>query len=144
MPIPRDHLPLCEGRGPDGNTVEFFVNLDELNSIRDNGPEWKFDDARFLYEAVQKPDAIFLGLQRTNQADSLCYSVQLTHDPDDEGKSWAGGIPPKVGFVFLAFVTLGQMGYLVFDWEWREEDPDEPGHPVGWLDDFKERIWPKP
>src|SRR5437764_1424624 len=117
MAIPRDQLPLGEGRGPDGTPVPFFVDRRELDSLREHGPAWKYEDARFLEEVVGDPDAIFCGLGRPNQADSLCYSVRLTHDPDDEPDWVAGPIPPRFGYVFLAFVSLGPMGYVVFDWE---------------------------
>jgi hypothetical protein len=44
--------------------------------------------------------------------------------------------------VFLAFVEVGMMGHVVFDWEWRDEDPDEPGIPLGSQRDFAERVYP--
>ena len=34
-------------------------------------------------------------------------------------------------------------GYVVFDWEWREEAADAPGHPAGWATDFERRLWHK-
>ena len=112
----------------------------ELDIVQQNGPEWKLDDARFIYEAVQAPDAIFEGLLRPGQESSLCYSVRPTHDPDDPA---AGPSPPRFGYVFVSFARPGVGGFVVFDWEWREEDPDSPGHPSGWEKDFARRTWHK-
>jgi hypothetical protein len=48
---------------------------------------------------------------------------------------------PRYEVVFLAFAEVRNMGYVVFDWEWRDEDQDEPGHPRGWQEDAK-RVYP--
>jgi hypothetical protein len=139
MPLPADQLPIGEGRDPSGQPgAMFYVDRAELDIIEQDGPDWKLDDARFIAEAVAEPDAIFEGLQRPGQEKSLCYAVRPTHDPDQESESL-----PRYGFVFLVFVRLGVGGFVVFDWEWREEDPDMPGYPVGWKDDFARRTWQK-
>ena len=138
MAIPADQLPIGEGRHPDGSAgANFFVSRSELATIEEDGPSWKFEDARFIYEAVQEPDVIFEGLKRPNEAQSLCYSIRPTHDPDDEDKE---GLP-RYGYAFLAFVRPGVGGWVVFDWEWREEDGDIPGHPAGWEKDFERPLW---
>jgi hypothetical protein len=142
MPIPADQIPVGEGLLPNGTTAPFFVDKKELDTVRDHGPTWKYYDARFLEEAVAKPDAIFEGLRRPNQGESFCYSVQPTRDPDDQDDPYNIGLPPVFGQVFLAFVTLGAMGYVVFDWEWRPVSPDDPGHPENWQKDFVRRVWP--
>jgi len=49
---------------------------------------------------------------------------------------------PRYGFVFVAFARPGIGGYVVFDWEWREEDPDAPGRPLNGQSDFTRRTWP--
>jgi hypothetical protein len=144
MAIPIYLLPVGEGRLPDGTTAPFFIDRRELDAVRDNGPGWKYHDARFIEEAVTDPDAIFEGLRRPNQADSVCYSVQPTRDPDADEDPYGIGTPPVFGQVFLAFVTLGQMGYVVFDWEWRPGSPDEPGYPENWRTDFVRRVWHRP
>lgn len=36
------------------------------------------------------------------------------------------------------------MVYVVFDWEWRTESADEPGHPENWQTDFARRVWHRP
>ena len=140
MPIPFDQLPIGEGLDPTGNPgASFFIDRAKVELIEREGPEWEFDDARFIPEAIRNPDAIFEGLKRPNHLKSLCYSVRVTFDPDDEKNQ----SPPRYGYVFVAFVRPGVGGYVVFDWEWREEDPDNPGHPSGWVNDFARRTWHK-
>ena len=138
MAIPIDQLPIGEGRNPDGTPgASFFIDRAELDLIAEDGPAWKLEDARFIYEAVQEPDAIFEGLKRPNQTQSLCYSVRPTHDPEDEGSEG----PPRYGYVFVAFARPGVGGWIVFDWEWREEEADSPGHPVDWETHFERQLW---
>jgi hypothetical protein len=141
MAVPFGQLPIGDGRLPDGGTAPFFIDRGELEIVRLDGPAWKFQDARFIPESVADPDVIFEGLRRPNQSESLCYSVRPTQDPDEEQDEIAAETIPRYGYVFLAFVYLGMMGYVVFDWEWREEDPDQPGHPVNWATDFARRAW---
>lgn len=144
MPIPSNQLPIGDGRLPDGGTAPFFIDRNELDAVRDDGPAWKYHDARFIEEAIADPDAIFEGLRRPNQTDSLCYSVRPSRDPDEDDDPFGVGAPPAFGKVFLAFAGLGPMGYLVFDWEWRPESPDDPGHPENWNHDFARRVWHRP
>lgn len=139
MPLPANLLPVGPGVLPDSTEASFFVVKSEYERLGEFGPQEKYDDARFLEEAVREPDAIFSGLRRPNQDESLCYSVQITRDPDDSDGFSASA--PRYGFVFLAFVRVAQMGYVIFDWEWRREDDETPGHPANWEKDFKERVW---
>ena len=97
-------------------------------------------DARFILEAIADPDAIFDGLKRPGQEESLCYSVRPTRDPEIENQD---KFSPRYGFVFLAFARMAMGGYLVFEWEWREEDGNVPGHPAHWENDFERRTWLK-
>jgi hypothetical protein len=136
VPIPSDQIPVGEGLHPDGQPGAcFFIGKRELELIRKTGPRWKYEDARFITEAVRDPDVIFEGLKRHDQQDNLCYSVRPTIDPDDEDSGL-----PKYHYVFLVFVSL-HMGYVIFDWEWREEDPERPGYPLNWQDDFARSTW---
>lgn len=138
MPIPFDQLPIGEGLDPLGNAgASFFMDRAVLDVIERDGPEWKFEDARFIPEVVGAPDAIFEGLRRPNQSDSLCYSARPTFDPDEEESLTL----PRYGYALVAFVRRGTGGYVVFDWEWREEAADAPGHPVNWQADFVRRTW---
>lgn len=141
MAIPFDQLPIGDGLLPDGTRAPFFIDRRELTTVRDEGPTWKYHDARFIEEAVSNPDAIFKGLRRPNQTTSFCYSVQPTRDPDEDPDDMGLSLPPTFGRVFCAFVCLGAMGYIVFDWEWRPVSPDDPGHPENWTTDFAERVW---
>jgi len=137
MAVPSNQLPVGEGLGPAGEPgASFFIDLDELRLIEEDGPEWKYEDARFIHEAVSLPDAIFAGLKRPGQRESSCYSERVTHDPDEQAP---GGLP-RYGQVFLAYVRA-EVGFIVFDWEWREEDPEEPGHPLGWGVALARRTW---
>jgi hypothetical protein len=135
LAVPLDQIPLGEGKDPEGKPAEFFVDRNALNQYRDQGPQWKYEDARFIPEAITEPDAIFAGLGRPNEDGSFCYAVRLTHDPDE-----AASGPPRYGMAFVVFVKR-VFGYVVFDWGWREEDPDCPGHPMEWKKDFQERKW---
>lgn len=140
MALNSDYLPVDDGIGPNGTIdVPFYVDIHRIRELRDDGPEWKYEDARFLKETIQQPDVIFGDLRRDGENDSFAYSVRLTHDPDEEQQ-----VPPTFGKVFLAFVRLVQGGYLIFDWEWREEDPDNPGFPKGHKQDFGSPTWNKP
>jgi hypothetical protein len=141
MPIPIDQIPIGEGLYPDGKPgASFFISRAELDLLERDGPEWKLEDARFIPETVGQPDAIFEGLLRPGQEKSLCYSVRPTHDPENEDENQS---LPRYGFAFLTFARLGLGGYVVFDWEWREEDVEAPGHPSGWRIDFERRTWQK-
>lgn len=139
-------MPVGEGLLPDGSRAPFYVCREELEVVREAGPASKFDDARFIQECVCDPDAIFRGLRRPNQAASLCHSVFPEADPDEEdgGDGFAASYPPRFGYVFLAFAAKGSMGYVVFDWEWREACPERPGHPLNWDLDFAGRAWQRP
>jgi hypothetical protein len=137
--IPFDQLPIGEGLCPDGRPgATFFISKTNLQVFERDGPEGKYEDARFVHETVQSPDAVFKGLNRSGHEESLCYSVRPTFDPDDPDSG-----PPRYGYVFLAFIRPGVGGFVVFDWDWREEDSDAPGHPEGWADAFGERTWLK-
>lgn len=140
MLVPFGQLPIGDGLLPDGTRVSFFIDRDELDTVRLDGPAWKYDDARFIEVAIGDPDAIFEGLRRPNQAASLCHAVFPTSDPDEADES-GSGTPPRFGFVFLAFSSLADMGHVVFDWEWRVQDDDEQGRLENWANDFARRAW---
>jgi len=109
-----------------------------LAALEEFGPAEKHEDGRFVYECVSQPDAIFEGLKRGRQEDSLCYSVRPTHDPMDPDAETL----PRYSFAFLTFVRPGVGGYVVFDRGWREEDSNLPGQPLNWQTDFTRRTWP--
>jgi hypothetical protein len=115
----------------------FYVERAVLDTLRDDGPAWKLEDARFLKEAVTAPDAIFEGLNRPGMEEGVAYSVRPTCDPEGEEEE-AG--PPRYGQAFVAYARPATWGYVIFDWEWRAEG-EEPGHPDGWEADFARRKW---
>jgi len=143
MPIPFDQIPVGEGLLPDGRRVPFFVDRRTLDLLSEHGHAEKYHDARFIPMTVGDPDAIFQGLRRPNQNDGLCYSIRPESDPDDEeDETRSGATLPRYGVVFLVFVEVRDMGYVVFDWEWREEHSEEPGYPKGWESDFAAKVYP--
>ena len=142
MPMPADLLVVGVGRLPDETEVTFYVRKAEIDDLRAHGPQEKLDNARFLEECMANPDAIFSGLRRPEQDESLCYSVRPTRDQDETPVSTDS--MPRYGFAFLAFVRVANMGYVIFDWEWRQEDPDHPGRPIHWQQRFPEEcVWPR-
>ena len=88
------------------------LSKDELYALEEDGPEWKYEAARFLEEAVQEPDAIFAGLRRAGQQASHCYSVRIVNDPDEPDQT----THPRYGHVFLVFIREGTWGYVAFIW----------------------------
>lgn len=141
MTLPYGQRLIGEGLHPEGRPgALFFVDTQTLDLIEQDGPEWKYEDARFILEAVSEPDAIFEGLKRARHADCFCYAVRLTRDPEEPDST----VPPAFGKVFLVFARPAIGGYVVFDWAWREEDADHAGHPEGWKQDFTRRTWSRP
>ena len=56
MALPADQVPVCEGKTPDGQTkCLFYIERSLLDMLRDDGPAWKLEDARFIEEAVSAP-----------------------------------------------------------------------------------------
>jgi hypothetical protein len=135
--LPADQVPVCEGKTPHGQgKCLFYVERALLDTLRDDGPAWKLEDARFIEEAVKKPDAIFEGLNRPGMEAGVAYSVRPQDDPEEEDKTYL----PRYGKAFVVYARPGTWGYVIIDWDWRDEDA-EPGHPVGWEADFVRRIW---
>ena len=138
MAIPFNQLPIGEGLDPAGNSgASFFIDQAELERLEREGPDWKLDDARFIDEVVRAPDAIFEARGQPGRPDTFAYAVRPTVDPENEESQAL----PRYGVVFVAFVAAGVGGYLVGDWEWRDEDAATPGHPVNWAQDFARRTW---
>lgn len=135
MALPIDLIPIGEGLtalGKEGATFYFLRR--ELLKIEETGPVSKYQDGQFVEEVVRHPCAIFEGLQRHGHRDCLCYSGKVSVMPGD---------PPPAGLVFLVYVREGESGraFFVLDWAWREEDPDQPGHPLKSGDDFTRLTW---
>lgn len=142
MLVPFSQIPIGEGKSPEGSLVPFFIDRWAVDSASEHGFSERYFDTRFVPIAVSDPDVIFAGLIRANQDDGLAYSVRPEHDPDDDEDDRAFSGLPKYGQVFLAFVEVRDMGYVVFDWTWRDEDPDDPGYPKSWKESFTKKVWP--
>jgi len=128
MPIPVDNIPLGLGQDPfkESGEVEFFISASNLDKIEADGPTWKLADAIHVLTAIKNPDAIFEGLEREEYKDGFCFSFKPPQSP--------------ARMVFLIFIMMN-MGYVVFDWEWRPEDSDISGHPENWETNFGRREW---
>lgn len=141
MAVPYGQVPIGDGLLPSGERAPFFILRHTLDLLSEYGPQEKYRDARFIEMAVTQPDAIYRGLRRPNQHEGLCYSIRPESDPDDYESITGVASLPRYGVVFLAFVEAGAMGYVVFDWEWREEDGDNPGCPAAADRDFAGRVY---
>lgn len=127
------------GRGvhpSDQEQCTFFVSWTALEKIETDSP-WKFQDEWLLEQAVAAPvpSAAFSGLSRVNHEDgAYCISVAAS----------ALRNAPQEG-VFLIYIKeepgMGFAGPIIIDWDWRPEDKDHPGRPVGWQKDFGEPTW---
>lgn len=138
--VPFDHEVAGEGKSPDGLGVSrFYIEKTFLNTLRDHGPEWKLEDAKYIEEAISDPDAIFEGLNRTGLEDGVAYSVRPSHDPEEPEVETL----PHYGYTFVVYARPGGWGYVIINWDWRAEDSDSPGHPEGWEADFTRRSWSK-
>ena len=140
MLVPIGQIPVGEGLASDGTPgAMFYIAKSALDTVGDGESPWKYDESRFVREAVADPDAIFEGLERHGHDSCLCYSVRPMHDPECPDS----GTPPRYGWAFVAFARRCQGGWLIYDWAWRKEDPDCPGHPEGWEADFTRPTWRK-
>src|SRR5438046_3129948 len=124
MLVPFDQIPIGDGIRPDGSAVPFYIDRWALESGVEYGFTERYFDSRFIPMAVSDPDVVFSGLKRPNQHSGLAYSVRPEYDPDDDEEERATAGMPRYGEVFLAFAEVRDMGYVVFDWAWRQEDPE--------------------
>lgn len=142
MPLLSTHLPVSVIRPPLfalEKGCQFYVSLPRLEKLRDQGPRWKFHDARLIQETLTNPIVVFEGLRRKRYREGLCYVGNPTIWFDNDGIS--ENRDPR--YVFLVFVTF-YYGMLVFDWEWRRASATEPGHPNRWKRHFTRRVWHGP
>src|SRR5580700_7507 len=102
MPLPWEHLPVPGNRvGPDGSGVhELFVLRSTIQSLEENGPEWKYQAGLFIPQAAQHPTVIFEGLKRPDMLDGHCYVTKPTPVTVEGGCT----ISPPSGMVFLVYV----------------------------------------
>jgi hypothetical protein len=143
MPIPATHVPLgFPGVGPDGvSEAEFFVTENDIAKLRRNGPTHKYEDAQLLEPALSSPDCTFEDLSREEfgAGSGFCYCIKPVCRFGRNGET----LPAPSGQVFLVFMHTHTNYNVVFDWEWRQEDSQDPNHPDGWREDFGRRVWRK-
>ena len=139
MPMSADYLPISVSRpalfareaGEGG--FAFYISIKALDTIAEDGPPWKFEDARTLLKAgLELPTIIFEGLKRAEFTDGYCYVSRPTERWAPDGTRE----PTPQGRVFLIFVKKAA-GLVVFDWEWRPAC----GLPDGHEQDFARLIW---
>lgn len=143
MPLSADYLPIAVGRDPlfagEGvSACAFYTSKSALEKIQQDGPAWKLEDARLIPLALRSPNAVFEGLSRPEYSDGLCYAFKppravLENCSADE----------QMGEMMFLVFTKKEFGVIVFDWEWRPEDPSAPGHPNNWNESFARKVWPK-
>lgn len=139
MPIPSDYL-MLSGLCPESRQLtDFFLSREHLYKIELDGPAQKFYDSRLLEPVLTEPCAIFRGLKRPSFENGFCYSGKPAVRWIEGGED---GIEIASPFdqVFLVFVRPSK-GYLVFDWEWRDEHPKQAGVPIHWERNFEALQW---
>ena len=118
---------------------EFDVTFEYINEHRELGIGWKYFLAQFLHLVTSNPTVIFEGLEREGLADGYCYCGKIDSADMNNGSSFCLGEDR----VLLVFVKWTESGFLIFDWDKREEESNQLGWPQGWSNDFKEPKWQK-
>jgi hypothetical protein len=120
---------------PNGQTeTEFRLSYSEVERIRRDGPAYKFNELLNLKETLQKPVAIFKGLQRQNFAASFCYVGKPKHSYSNDGEVR----PWDQRFVFVVYV---RDDLRIIDWEKLKSDRNNPDLPEDWNTRFDETLW---
>lgn len=146
MQIPSSPTPIpttidLDALNPFSGKVEWKASLavTKILDLEKHGPAWKFYNAKLIDETLEAPTVVFEGLKRAGFHDAYCYSRKPSCKWVDEQTSK----PPLAHQVFLVFVSAS--GTLaVLDWEYRLVDPNHPGYPKNWANDFVRPIWPGP
>jgi hypothetical protein len=107
--------PDCESK------VEFYVSKDKIEHLERCGPEHVFYGILSAAEVLNAPLAVFEGLQREGQGQSLCYSGR----PQQHRQGAV--MPGRPGYVFLVFVTAKR---LVYEWRWEKASVGNPDLPA--------------
>jgi hypothetical protein len=130
-----------EGRSPTGSESRRLFRLSPerlLAHFHATGNTSMFDEAWLIPDVCDMPSGIWRGLGRANQDAAFCYAGAPT---GEFAKRF--GIEPVVvprGRVFLVFMT-DQLE--VTKWRQCQEDPLQPGFPIGHETRFGARSWPK-
>lgn len=135
MPMPEDLKPIGIGVDPlTRKECTFYVSVDALEGIEAEAP-WKFDDEQLLPDAVKAipPCVAFREVSWDGSSGAYCYVSKPNNIPQAS--------------LFIVYFVDGPPGTfsgpVVIDWDWQEEEPDKPGFPVDWDNDFGEMLWHK-
>jgi hypothetical protein len=129
------------GMRPDGKGLAtFYVSIQRIREIQRYGPEWKFDSARLLEEALRLPTTVFEGLERKSMQAAFCYAAKPSRRYRKGGTIETPFSPDRVLVVYVDRM-LEENEYEVLDWAIREEDRNGPGYPAGWERDFGRLVW---
>lgn len=110
-----------------------------LRHLEENGPFQRLWNVHVAADTLACPNAIFVGLNRLHYSEAYCYSLS----PARMFVSRDETVPLPDRRVMVAFVVFGADGRpMLLSWEWRDEDLETPGCPVGYQTDFRSRIWP--
>lgn len=125
----------------DGETTVFIRRrvLERLKNNIQRISKQRFLDARLIPEALEKPTAIFEGLQRFDGENGRCYCCI----PEKRKRIDRTVAAAPLGKVFLVFLKGEATGLFVFNWGWRTKDFFAEGCPHGWQNDFGRKLWPR-
>lgn len=124
-----------EGIAPSGQeSCQFRVARSLLDRIWRDGPEHKAYEVWNVKDTLQKPTAVFEGLNRDNFKASYCYvgNPEEGYSNDGERRPW----DPR--FVFLVYV---RDDLRVLDWEKAKADEQNPKLPQDWKSRFERPKW---
>jgi hypothetical protein len=131
-----------DGVSPAGGSTRTFTirPTSLLKDLGDAGVATVFEDAWLIPDVCREPTGIWLGLNRREQQEALCYAGK----PDYAFARAHGREIEEIrlpnGFVFLVFLTKD---LEVTKWRLSKEDEDHPGFPLQHATRFGERLWPK-
>ncbi len=106
----------------------FRVGPEDLNSLRSLPAYVAHGLMKCARKTVLAPTAVYRGLNRGDKAPqplrdgwAICGKPGRAYDNDGQP------VPPPAGMVYVVYADTN--GY-VFDWDWVQEDPHAPGHPL--------------
>jgi hypothetical protein len=143
VPIPLKYYTV-HGVKPDySGEEEFLVETAYVDHLKASGQVDKWRASPAVSDVLKKPDSTFRGLKRPTDdppfSEGLIYCGKPTDCYGEQGRT----DPPR-GYVLAVYVILDHEldSPRVIDWDWKEEDTDDLGHPRAWQADYGERIWP--
>jgi hypothetical protein len=113
----------------------FTVPYEDIEHVEKFGPAYRFYDLQLVRDALKMPVAIFKGLKRVGEEESLCFVSNPTARFSNTGTE----IPVPPGFVFLVFVNDNR---LVTNWRFELASRNNPQYPEQFDDRFNVQLWP--